>query len=65
VAGLSAGAYVSHINLNDQTVEGLVLRTESLLTIQYHSEACPGPLDNTGIFDRFVRMMSGTAGGNP
>jgi len=57
--GLDSSAYVSHINLNDQTVEGLALRTEPLLTIQYHSEACPGPLDNGGIFDRFVAMMAG------
>jgi carbamoyl-phosphate synthase small subunit len=55
--GLDAAAFVSHVNLNDQTVEGLALRTEPLLTIQYHSEACPGPLDNGGIFDRFVAMM--------
>ncbi len=61
--GLDAAAYVSHINLNDQTVEGIALRTEPLLTIQYHSEACPGPLDNTGIFDRFVDMMASVRGG--
>ena len=55
--GLDSAAFVSHVNLNDQTVEGIALRTEPLLTIQYHSEACPGPLDNGGIFDRFVAMM--------
>ncbi len=60
--GLDSAAYVSHINLNDQTVEGIALRTEPLLTIQYHSEACPGPLDNTGIFDRFVKMVAATGG---
>ena len=66
-SGLNSAAYVSHINLNDQTVEGIALRTEPLLTIQYHSEACPGPLDNAAIFDRFVEMMrSGAAiGGRP
>lgn len=57
--GLSSAAYVSHINVNDQTVEGLALHNEPLLTIQYHSEACPGPLDNAGIFDRFINMMAG------
>lgn len=57
--GLDASAYVSHINLNDQTVEGLAMRTEPLMTIQYHSEACPGPLDNTGIFDQFMAMLAG------
>ncbi|MCC7365264.1 MAG: glutamine-hydrolyzing carbamoyl-phosphate synthase small subunit [Dehalococcoidia bacterium] len=62
-AGLDGAAYVSHINLNDQTVEGIALKTEPLMTIQYHSEACPGPLDNDGIFDRFVGMMAAVPGG--
>jgi carbamoyl-phosphate synthase small subunit len=61
--GLGPAAFVSHLNLNDQTVEGITLKTEPLLTIQYHSEACPGPLDNTAIFDRFVSMMVATQGG--
>ena len=61
--GLSAAAYVSHINLNDQTVEGIALRDEPLLSIQYHSEACPGPLENAVIFDRFVTMMATVRGG--
>ncbi|MEO6397626.1 MAG: glutamine-hydrolyzing carbamoyl-phosphate synthase small subunit, partial [Tepidiformaceae bacterium] len=61
--GLASEAYVSHINLNDQTVEGIALRHEPLLTIQYHSEACPGPLDNAAIFDRFVAMMATGHGG--
>jgi carbamoyl-phosphate synthase small subunit len=61
--GLTAAAYVSHVNLNDGTVEGIALRDEPLLTIQYHSEACPGPLDSTGIFDRFVSMMNRAPGG--
>ncbi|KAA0232008.1 carbamoyl-phosphate synthase small subunit [bacterium] len=62
-AGLDPGAYVSHINLNDQTVEGIAMRGEPLLTIQYHSEACPGPLDNTVIFDRFVGLLAEVRGG--
>jgi len=61
--GLSSTAYVSHINLNDQTVEGIALRHEPLMTIQYHSEACPGPLDNAYIFDRFIEMMATVRGG--
>jgi carbamoyl-phosphate synthase small subunit len=61
-AGLDSAAYVSHINLNDQTVEGIALRTEPLLTIQYHSEACPGPLENGVIFDRFVGTISASRG---
>ncbi|MGE3074334.1 MAG: glutamine-hydrolyzing carbamoyl-phosphate synthase small subunit [Dehalococcoidia bacterium] len=60
---LNSAAYVSHLNLNDQTVEGVALRHEPLMTIQYHSEACPGPLDNQYIFDRFVEMMVSVRGG--
>ncbi len=61
--GLGSTAYVSHINLNDGTVEGLRTRSEPLITIQYHSEACPGPLDSDGIFDRFTGMMRSSTGG--
>lgn len=61
--GLQTSAFVSHINLNDQTVEGIGMDNEPLLTIQYHSEACPGPLDSDGIFDRFVAMMAAGKGG--
>ena len=60
---LDPAAYVRHLNLNDQPVEGIALKTEPLMTIQYHSEACPGPLDNAYIFDRFVRMMATVRGG--
>lgn len=61
--GLDASAFVSHINLNDGTVEGIASRTDPLMTIQYHSEACPGPLDNEYIFDRFIEMMAAVKGG--
>jgi carbamoyl-phosphate synthase small subunit len=47
----------SHLHLNDGTVEGLRSRSEPLMTIQYHSEASPGPLDNMYLFERFVEMM--------
>ncbi len=61
--GLNSAAYVSHINLNDQTVEGVAMRSEPLMTIQYHSEACPGPQDSEYIFDRFIGMMANVRGG--
>ncbi|MBI4297786.1 MAG: glutamine-hydrolyzing carbamoyl-phosphate synthase small subunit [Chloroflexi bacterium] len=48
---------VSHINLNDGTVEGLRHRELPILAIQYHSEASPGPLDNVYVFERFVDMV--------
>ena len=54
---LPAGLEVSHINLNDNTVEGLWHRELPLFTIQYHSEASPGPQDNEYLFDHFLRMI--------
>jgi carbamoyl-phosphate synthase small subunit len=56
-AGLSGDIEVSHRNVNDGTVEGLVHRSEPVMTIQYHSEASPGPLDNMYLFERFVEMV--------
>ena len=50
-------AEVSHMNLNDQTVEGLRHRDLPILTIQYHSEASPGPRDNEYLFDQFLEMV--------
>ena len=54
---LPAGLDVSHINLNDDTVEGLTHRDLPVFTIQYHSEASPGPRDNEYLFDRFLNMI--------
>ena len=54
---LPPGLEVSHINLNDQTVEGTRHRDMPLFTIQYHSEASPGPKDNEYIFDEFLDMV--------
>jgi len=48
---------VSHINLNDGTLEGLVHRRLPLFSVQYHPEASPGPHDAGYLFDRFVEMM--------
>jgi carbamoyl-phosphate synthase small subunit len=58
-AGLSSDIEVSQVHLNDGTCEGLRHRSEPVISIQYHSEASPGPLDNVYVFDRFVEMMEG------
>jgi carbamoyl-phosphate synthase small subunit len=58
---LPSGLEISHINLNDYTVEGMRHRDLPLFTIQYHSEASPGPRDNEYLFDRFLDMV-GQAG---
>jgi carbamoyl-phosphate synthase small subunit len=56
-AGLSPDVMVSHRNVNDGTVEGLQHTREAVMTVQYHSEASPGPLDNMYLFERFMKMV--------
>lgn len=48
---------ITHIALNDGTVEGLKHRTLPAFSVQYHPEACPGPTDSNYLFDQFVEMM--------
>ncbi len=48
---------ISHINLNDQTVEGLKHKTHPLFCVQYHPEASPGPHDSSYLFNDFIKMM--------
>lgn len=50
-------AEVSHINLNDRTVEGLKYKNKNIFTVQFHPEACPGPEDTGYLFDKFVEMI--------
>lgn len=50
---------ISHINLNDGTVEGIRHRDLPILSIQFHSEASPGPMDNVHLFRQFLEMMDG------
>lgn len=50
-------AEVSHININDGTVEGLRYKDKNILTVQYHPEACPGPEDSSYIFDDFLTIV--------
>jgi carbamoyl-phosphate synthase small subunit len=51
-------AELSHINLYDRTVEGLVLKDVPGCTVQYHPEAGPGPHDARHLFDRFLELAS-------
>jgi carbamoyl-phosphate synthase small subunit len=51
------GAVVTHINLNDQTVEGFRHQSLPIFAVQYHPEASPGPHDAAYLFDAFVEMM--------
>ncbi|CAN5838877.1 glutamine-hydrolyzing carbamoyl-phosphate synthase small subunit [soil metagenome] len=54
----SAALRVTHVNLNDQTMEGLEHRELPVFSVQYHPEAAPGPHDSRYLFDRFVDAMA-------
>ena len=48
---------MTHINLNDNTVEGMRHSELPIYSVQYHPEACPGPKDNDYIFDKFLELI--------
>jgi carbamoyl-phosphate synthase small subunit len=54
---LGKRARVTHVNLNDGTVEGIEVLDAAAFSVQYHPESSPGPHDARPLFDRFVRMM--------
>ena len=48
---------ITHINLNDETLEGMTHRTLPVFSVQYHPEASPGPHDSSYLFDQFISVM--------
>ncbi|MBI1788533.1 MAG: glutamine-hydrolyzing carbamoyl-phosphate synthase small subunit [Acidobacteria bacterium] len=50
---------ITHMNLNDGTLEGFRFRNHPVFCVQYHPEAAPGPHDSHYLFDDFVRLMAG------
>ncbi len=49
--------YVSHVNVNDKSVEGLKHKTKPLMTVQFHPEAHPGPIDTHHLFVDFIQQF--------
>lgn len=48
---------VSHVNLNDDSIEGIRLKDRPAFSVQYHPEATPGPHDSRYLFDDFISLM--------
>jgi len=55
-------AKLTHLNLNDMTVEGFSLREKFLFSVQYHPESSPGPRDSMYLFQDFIQMMENFKG---
>lgn len=60
---LPSGAILTYINTNDGTCEGLAYEGRRAFSVQFHPEACSGPLDTSFLFDDFVRLMDGKKAG--
>ncbi|MGI9601450.1 MAG: glutamine-hydrolyzing carbamoyl-phosphate synthase small subunit [Acidimicrobiales bacterium] len=59
--GSLADAELTHINLNDQTVEGIRAPSNRAFSVQYHPEAGPGPHDSQYLFAQFAELMNGAS----
>jgi carbamoyl-phosphate synthase small subunit len=52
-----ANVEISHLNLNDDSIEGIRLKDRPAFSVQYHPEATPGPHDSRYLFDDFIALM--------
>ena len=52
-----ANVEVTHLNLNDDSIEGIRLKDRQAFSVQYHPESTPGPHDSRYLFDNFIDMM--------
>jgi carbamoyl-phosphate synthase small subunit len=53
----AANVEITHVNLNDQSIEGIRLKDKPAFSVQYHPEATPGPHDSRYLFDRFIELV--------
>lgn len=51
---------ITHVNLLDQTVEGISCEKDRVFSVQYHPESAPGPQDSNYLFQQFIQVMEGT-----
>lgn len=49
---------VTHVNLNDESIEGIRIKGKPFFSVQYHPEATPGPHDSRYLFDDFIALMN-------
>ncbi len=59
---VGTGLAVTHINLLDQTIEGIACADDAVFSVQYHPESAPGPQDSSYLFDEFIRNMEAWKG---
>ncbi|HMU10087.1 MAG TPA: glutamine-hydrolyzing carbamoyl-phosphate synthase small subunit [Ferruginibacter sp.] len=49
---------ITHVNLNDESIEGIRMKDKPAFSVQYHPEATPGPHDSRYLFDEFIKMIA-------
>lgn len=52
-----ANVEITHVNLNDDSIEGIRIKNKPAFSVQYHPESTPGPFDSRYLFDNFIGMM--------
>ena len=53
---------ITHVNLNDQSIEGIKVKGKDAFSVQYHPESTPGPHDSRYLFDDFIEMIRARKG---
>ena len=48
---------ITHINILDNTIEGVECKKDKIFSVQYHPESAPGPQDSSYLFDKFIDLM--------